>query len=110
MIENKQQKVKALKSEIKACRSWRSFCNIFGFLVIALVPLSVLFGNKTLALCAISWIVGSFFTLVSSAVELKSSELENEICGIELSDQLRTTSGNPAPQSAETYFGPISMN
>lgn len=110
MNERSQQKIEILQRKVKTCRSWHSFCGALGLLAIILVPLSILLGNSTLALCAASWIAGSFFAFLASTVQTERIELEDEICAVEMSHQLQATLSNAARQSVETSFGPISLN
>lgn len=110
MTQDKQERLKVLKKKIKNCRSWYNFCGTLGLLAIITILLSVLFDNRILTLCAISWVAGSFFAFLSSVVKSKGEELENEACAIELSSQLEAGLGNARQNSVETCFGPIGMN
>ena len=110
MTQEERQRIETLKKEIRVSRGWRSFCGTLGLLATILIPLSILFGNRTLGLCAVSWIAGSLFAFLSEAAKSKRSELEDEICAIELSSQLNAAFDNAARRAVETSFGPISMN
>ena len=110
MTQEKQQRIETLKKEIRACRGWRSFCGTLGLFATVLIPLSILFGNRTLGLCAVSWVAGSLFAFLSEAAKSKRNELEDEICAIELSSQVSAAFENAARRSVETSFGPIGMN
>lgn len=110
MIESEDERIESLKARIKTCKYWYGFCGMLGILAIGLLFLSILLGNKTLGLCALSWLAGSFFAFLASVLRSKGSELGDEICAIELSSQLETNLNNGASHSIETCFGPISMN
>ena len=110
MTKQKQEKLKALEMKIEASKAWYAFCGTLGLIAVLSIPLSVLLGNKTLGLCAISWVAGSFFVFVAEAAKSKRNELEDEICSIKLADRLKVALQNTAPRSVETIFGPISMN
>jgi ABC-type Mn2+/Zn2+ transport system permease subunit len=110
MTEDKQQRIKALEGKIKASKSWYSFCGTLGAFAILSVFLSILLGNRTLGLCAVSWIAGSFFAFAAEAAKSRRNELEDEICAIKLSSQLEASLNNAARQSVQTVFGPIGMN
>ena len=110
MNERSQRKVEVLRKKIKICRSWHGFCGSLGVIAIILVPLSLLLGNSTLALCAASWIAGSFFAFLASTIQVERAELEDEICAIETSEYIRASLNDAARRSVETSFGSISMN
>ncbi len=110
MTQEDQQRIEALEKDVKTAKSWHSFCGTLGLFAVLLIPLSILFGNRTLGLCAVSWIAGSLFAFVSEAAKSKRGEFENEIYAIKSSGQTGAPSGSDAPRLIEVSFGPISMN
>ena len=110
MNEKNQQKIESLRKEIKTCKSWHGFCGTLGAFAVILIPLSILLGSKTLGLCAVSWIAGSFFAFVASAAQAKRVELEDEICALEISGRPQADLNEATRGSTETSFGYISLN
>lgn len=110
MIKSKQQEIEFLKKRIETAKLCYNFCGTLGMAAIVLIPLSFLFSSKTLGLCAVSWIGGSFFAFVASAAKSDRAELEDKIYFIESLEQVKAISEGVARRSVETGFGPIGMN